>query len=699
MKISDLNENTTSGSIATVAAPMNGVQSRTGIYPNSTKTGSMFKGKKTSKPFANSVKLSEGAIKDVADDLEHLDNGNFQKKYKASKEAIKAKFGLKETQLEEDDIILKPGQNINNKGFVSKYPYNLSNALADLYEIKSSCDLIEKYLKAMKLSGEPGLGSSSELDKFKSKLEIATRTMRDLKDHTKNAHPLDESSTSPTEFFVTMGSEQLGPIVGKLTKIGNEWKVRLTKSKSGEDQRWNTSYDSFYPIQTIIRMMNETTRKFGPVEGPFSSFKDAKDKVMGQFDKKVRTPNKFSNIRKKKISYVFNQITYDQFERLCNSSNDYEETEIDGKLVNVAYNGENCIGIWYTEAETGSACKNFEGDMMSFAEQDPNYPYLDEGAKVDRMVGHIKKSEEKAGKSKDTAEKIAWATANARGMLDNKNKKIRESDDITKEVKNFKNGDLVKLTSIKGNVYIGQFQHETDKSIVIKTSGTNGNPHNNKMSDTPENHILAILKTHIKSIIPSDLSEDELPPPENARKTQIAGTLPTYKKAATILKKSRVPGKTLDFGAGLGKGTSELGKDADSYEPFPRDDFKPHYIDVTKIPDNSYNKIVNLNVLNVVPNSGDNKIRDSIVKNIGRILAPGGIALITTRGKDVLTIKGTPGKEPMSMISKIGTYQKGFSTPELRQYIKNILGDGFEVLSLKLGPAGVMIKKLTDSNN
>ena len=46
-----------------------------------------------------------------------------------------------------------------------------------------------------------------------------------------------------------------------------------------------------------------------------------------------------------------------------------------------------------------------------------------EGAKVDRMVKHVEKSEGKAGKSKKEAENIAWATANKRGMLDNKNKK------------------------------------------------------------------------------------------------------------------------------------------------------------------------------------------------------------------------------------------------------------------------------------
>lgn len=46
-----------------------------------------------------------------------------------------------------------------------------------------------------------------------------------------------------------------------------------------------------------------------------------------------------------------------------------------------------------------------------------------EGAKVDRMVKHVAQSEKKLGHSAKEAEKIAWATANKRGMLDNKNKK------------------------------------------------------------------------------------------------------------------------------------------------------------------------------------------------------------------------------------------------------------------------------------
>ena len=211
-----------------------------------------------------------------------------------------------------------------------------------------------------------------------------------------------------------------------------------------------------------------------------------------------------------------------------------------------------------------------------------------------------------------------------------------------------------------------------------------------RSNDLPKN------PNHVRVV--TDDSKVKLPPPENARKTQIAGTLPTYKKAADILAKTGIKGRALDFGAGLGHGTKELGKGAHSYEPFPGEKFKPHFVEVGNIPDNAYHKIVNLNVLNVVPNAGKQRIRDAIVKHIGRVLAPGGVAIVTTRGKDVLTIKGTPGEEPMSMISKIGTYQKGFTPGELQEYVQGLLGDEFSVSKIKLGPAGIMIKKAKGVN-
>ena len=61
--------------------------------------------------------------------------------------------------------------------------------------------------------------------------------------------------------------------------------------------------------------------------------------------------------------------------------------------------------------------------VISAKEMQHDLNAMEEGVKVDRMVKHVKKSEKKLGHSNKEAENIAWATANKRGMLDNKNKK------------------------------------------------------------------------------------------------------------------------------------------------------------------------------------------------------------------------------------------------------------------------------------
>ena len=182
----------------------------------------------------------------------------------------------------------------------------------------------------------------------------------------------------------------------------------------------------------------------------------------------------------------------------------------------------------------------------------------------------------------------------------------------------------------------------------------------------------------------------DMPPPENAQRTQISGTLPTYRKATDILDKEASGDRSLDFGAGLGLGAQEFGYD--SYEPFPREGFSPTYTSPDQIEPRSYDKIVNLNVLNVVPRDA----RDRIVKDIGTALDTGGVAIITTRGKDVLDAKGKKGPEPTSVITTRGTYQKGFSRKELVDYLKETLGPSFEVSPLNLGPAGAIVRRTDD---
>ena len=124
-------------------------------------------------------------------------------------------------------------------------------------------------------------------------------------------------------------------------------------------------------------------------------------------------------------------------------------------------------------------------------------------------------------------------------------------------------------------------------------------------------------------------------PKESTQKTQLGkSTIPTYKK---VEREFLPEGKRLDYGAGRGLGAKEI--KADTFEPFPRKDFKPTFKQTEKIPSSSYENISSLNVLNVL----QKKDRDVAVKEIGRILKPGGNAIISTRGMDVLKAKGTKG--------------------------------------------------------
>lgn len=98
----------------------------------------------------------------------------------------------------------------------------------------------------------------------------------------------------------------------------------------------------------------------------------------------------------------------------------YESKKMTCESCGSMYEGESCgCGKSVPEAKPGK--KGMLTDKKKLTE----VLKISEGAKVDRMVKHIKASEKAAGKSDEKAEDIAWATANKRGMLDNKNKKMK----------------------------------------------------------------------------------------------------------------------------------------------------------------------------------------------------------------------------------------------------------------------------------
>jgi SAM-dependent methyltransferase len=187
--------------------------------------------------------------------------------------------------------------------------------------------------------------------------------------------------------------------------------------------------------------------------------------------------------------------------------------------------------------------------------------------------------------------------------------------------------------------------------------------------------------------------------------TQIAGTTPMYSKAIQwLLKQHPEAASVLDYGAGLGLGADAMrlhmppGGVVHTLEVNPerwRGSEPPTYTDDSQIAQ-KYDLITNTNVLNVLPKA----IRDGVVRNIGDTLAPGGKALITTRGwsGDVAATKGgLPGDEPRSINVMRGdqpVFQKGFDPAELHGYVSELLGDGFQVERAPgFGKAGILVTK------
>jgi hypothetical protein len=71
----------------------------------------------------------------------------------------------------------------------------------------------------------------------------------------------------------------------------------------------------------------------------------------------------------------FSKITLDQFECITSSSLDYEETEIDGHRVTVAFENGQVISVYYHEKMYGSVNhKSISEDFIDYVEADPFFP-------------------------------------------------------------------------------------------------------------------------------------------------------------------------------------------------------------------------------------------------------------------------------------------------------------------------------------
>ena len=175
-----------------------------------------------------------------------------------------------------------------------------------------------------------------------------------------------------------------------------------------------------------------------------------------------------------------------------------------------------------------------------------------------------------------------------------------------------------------------------------------------------------------------DVSADES---EVRNPTQITGTVKSYRKIYEYLKAEGFNGSILDASSGLGYGTKagieEYGFDVEDIEPYPDKRYNPKYTDYASL-HKKYDVIISNAVLNVLPQDQ----RDALVVKMASLLKAGGRIFINVRGRDVenASSKVTIDKDLMEYyISNTGSYQKGFTKPELVAYLRDALGEGYSV--------------------
>jgi hypothetical protein len=343
MKIKQITETTTAGAIATTETALGGTQSRgnPSIYGGK-KVGSLFKGKKTKAPYANSINESAE---------------------------------LSEAQLEEDDIIVVPGQGRSRKnGLVphgqSRIDHEVEMARSDLFSAAKNAQQVYSMIK--------DVGEDEGLDGWvQEKIIKANDYLNTIREYLEG-----KQVQSVTEGAEIMYAEELAEkLFDRSPNLQNEDDI-LTRGfqLSKKDPRIGSRVNAIFRTEDFPSDFVSYYRYIQHNHGISSGMNEGENRV----DTLVTD-----------TEAVMREFKIDALPAL--------------KIVLGEREYKDRPGYYNT----------FIRQIIARSKQQG----LAEGAKVDRMVKHVAQSEKKLGKSKDEAENIAWATANKRGMLNNKNKK------------------------------------------------------------------------------------------------------------------------------------------------------------------------------------------------------------------------------------------------------------------------------------
>lgn len=400
MKITQIiQETTTAGSVAPVEHSFVKMQTRNPSVYGGNKVGNLLKGKKTNKPFGNS--LNEAAMKDLAYDLQNMKSAEFQKKYGKSREEMKAAMSkqpqpqkptppVNEADLSEQDLIVVPGQGrLKKSGFVKHDPdksehegETLKNSLHTIVRVASHLD------KELSTRDNFPEWVSEKIGAVKSNMVTVMDYLISAKEMQTDPDAMNEGNDRVDSLVTDSLKLMRGPEVADA--------VKALKTVLG-DREYNSRRGHY---NFFIRQMLDAYGQKGATEslGTTGAMTNGE---MGESQLDELSPKALGSYVKSASGDMAKRTGDTQFQK-------------GARVATSAFNSKLPASRFEKDAkiEKRQAGINRAVDKMA-----------NEGAKVDRMVKHVAQSEKKLGHSKKEAENIAWATANKRGMLDNKNKK------------------------------------------------------------------------------------------------------------------------------------------------------------------------------------------------------------------------------------------------------------------------------------
>lgn len=370
-----LSETTTAGAVATVAKPMGETQKRPSVRGLEPAEKVMFGKTKKKGPYANS--LSEGKVKELSMDLKGGKDGltdvEFKKKYGKTKEEMRKAMQqkpepVKEAKLDEDDVIIVPGQGMKRKtGFVphgqSRVDHEVEMARSDVLATMKNAKAIYELLKDK--SEDEGIEGWVQ-----EKLIKANDYLNSVKEY------YDEKM---------MSNEMAGGVIAA-GGVG-EARVPQLPTRGADYSKYDTDH-----LEMLLRPGILHRNELG-----------FKKLIRKELERRRQAQPVVAKSMEGQVVFSGTGADGGKYEIIQTGPTDFM----------IHANGKH-IDTYSSLQRAMSVLKNEVSGLKKG---------VAEGAKVDRMVGHIKKSEIKTGKSKDEAENIAWATVNKRGYLDNKNKK------------------------------------------------------------------------------------------------------------------------------------------------------------------------------------------------------------------------------------------------------------------------------------